>query len=72
MRGRLARPAESVAFAGGPPGPGLTGHVTMAYYDGGHVTYIGRASHRKLEKDAAFFAKAIGSRSDQRARPLRR
>jgi hypothetical protein len=44
----------------------------MAYYDGGHVTYIVRASHRKLEKDAAFFAKAIGSRSDQRARPLRR
>jgi carboxypeptidase C (cathepsin A) len=54
-------------------GPGLTGHVTMAYYDAGHMMYIDRASHRKLKKDAAaFFAQALGKGSGQRARPLRR
>jgi carboxypeptidase C (cathepsin A) len=42
-------------------GPGLADHVTMAYYDAGHMMYIDRACHRKLKKDvAAFYAKALG------------
>jgi carboxypeptidase C (cathepsin A) len=41
--------------------PALADHVTMAYYDAGHMMYIDRACHRKLKKDvAAFYAKALG------------
>jgi carboxypeptidase C (cathepsin A) len=41
--------------------PGLADHVTMAYYDAGHMMYIDRACHRKLKKDvAAFYAKVLG------------
>jgi carboxypeptidase C (cathepsin A) len=53
--------------------PGLAGHVTLAYYDAGHMMYIDRAAHHKLKRDAAaFFAKALGSTSGPQARPLRR
>jgi carboxypeptidase C (cathepsin A) len=41
--------------------PALADHVTMAYYDAGHMMYIDRACHRKLKKDvAAFYQKVLG------------
>jgi carboxypeptidase C (cathepsin A) len=41
--------------------PALADHVTMAYYDAGHMMYIDRACHRKLKKDvAAFYRMALG------------
>jgi carboxypeptidase C (cathepsin A) len=41
--------------------PALAGHVTMAYYDAGHMMYIDAASHRKLKKDMAeFYEAALG------------
>ena len=47
--------------------PALADHVTMAYYDAGHMMYIDRACHRKLKKDvAAFYAKALGSEVPRR------
>jgi carboxypeptidase C (cathepsin A) len=33
----------------------LKKHVTMAYYEAGHMMYIDKASHRKLRKDIGDF-----------------
>jgi carboxypeptidase C (cathepsin A) len=43
--------------------PGLAEHVTMGYYDAGHMMYIQRASHHRLKKDlAAFVQAALGGK----------
>jgi carboxypeptidase C (cathepsin A) len=43
--------------------PSLADHVTMGYYDAGHMMYVQRASHHKLKKDlAAFMQSALGGK----------
>jgi carboxypeptidase C (cathepsin A) len=43
--------------------PSLADHVTMGYYDAGHMMYIQRASHHKLKRDlAAFVQAALGGK----------
>jgi carboxypeptidase C (cathepsin A) len=43
--------------------PSLADHVTMGYYDAGHMMYVQRASHHKLKKDlAAFVQGALGGK----------
>jgi carboxypeptidase C (cathepsin A) len=38
--------------------PTLRGHVSMTYYEAGHMMYIDKASHAKLKKDIAEFIRA--------------
>jgi carboxypeptidase C (cathepsin A) len=38
----------------------LAGHVTMGYYEAGHMMYVRQSAHRKLKQDlAAFFQAAV-------------
>ena len=40
--------------------PGLRDHVTMGYYDAGHMMYVRPSEHMKLKKDlAAFYRSAL-------------
>ena len=38
--------------------PTLRDHVTMAYYDAGHMMYVRPSEHPKLKKDLAAFYRA--------------
>jgi carboxypeptidase C (cathepsin A) len=38
--------------------PRLAEHVTMTYYDAGHMMYVHKSSHEKLKKDLARFYKS--------------
>ncbi len=38
--------------------PGLRDHVTMGYYDAGHMMYVRPSEHAKLKKDLAAFYRA--------------
>jgi carboxypeptidase C (cathepsin A) len=36
----------------------LSDHVTVAYYEAGHMMYVHRPSHEKLRKDVTKFYRA--------------
>jgi carboxypeptidase C (cathepsin A) len=49
--------------------PALTGHVSMGYYESGHMMYIRASSHRQLRKDlVAFYATCSPKRDVQKMR----
>jgi carboxypeptidase C (cathepsin A) len=39
--------------------PALASHVTMTYYEAGHMMYVNSASHQKLKRDVARFLQGV-------------